>query len=477
MRQSYKRILNEISNTHALMNELPSGPIIETDNNDDSIVASISCDGAFTDIQNGVDIQVYNPDRNVTIPLTEPILTDVLIRFDYDAYFKDGISEDDQLNSIKEISDKIFTSLVHKSPLVDEDTRDSDGITPTDETCDSLLENTLKSMLTSMGVDVVGGGNATSSRALDNNDFFNLRKLTDIDGYEWDYFLGWKNEPMDTYSNNPNCTSALTIQSTTCTPITSSFTAKIPILREDLDSYAVQTQVLKDIKLGFEQNEFLTSNTPVLQFVGTQNGFLSKPQDTIEDSKASFKDRIVKVMSAFGISATALLGFVTLFSCGLFGYKVSKGRSSSSGRSRRDRQVLLKNVGNSKSLDQSGLEQARPEKSRATLTHASNDGIEIVDVNQSPFVANMDETELDSKVQTGFGVSLGAFMDALRGEKEDVDLNSNAGSSTLDKIDLNEREYNDLLGIDEERLDEDMQEKKWSVLSPPSPSRVRSRIV
>lgn len=473
-----KTIHHRITLRNLNENDQSLPPIIDRDDNNE--ITSISCDDSTfseTTLSEGMAIKYFNPDSNITIPLSEPILTDVVVRFDYDAYFKDDTSDTEQLSAIREIKNKIFATVLKQSPL--SVAKDSGGtsienIIVTDLTCDLLLENTLKSMLSSMGLNVEkdGGDDGTNQNA--------ILRLSDFSDYEWDYFLGWENYPDDAFSANPNCTSAHSFKDTTCKPISSSLTAQVPTIR-DLDENTVKTQILQLIKKGFEQNAFLTEDVPIMKFVGTQDGFLSKPQDTLEGQK-TFRDHVARVMSSFGISATAVLGFITLFSCGLFGYKLSQRKQSSGGssnsssssidnpRSNRrrgrdwkegDKQVSMRNIINSSSNNPE-LDKPEQAKARATITQESNDGIEIVDM-------NLNTADEKSNVQTGFGMSLGAFMDSLRGNKDEVD--SNCGSSTLDKLELNDRDYDDLLDIENSK---DQQSKKEMLSPPPSPSRVRS---
>jgi hypothetical protein len=403
------------NNLKRTLSTVSTQPNVEYNSEDD--ITSISCEGCLSD-----RTEAYI-NENVTIPITfyEDPFDDITVQFDYDANFQNGV---DEAIAIQEVKNSILLSVMKQSPLLIDN---GITVTPTDVTCDTLLDDTFRSKLESYGI---------IRRFLRR-----LSDTTDIADDEWDYYMGWKNQPDDVHSDHATVCDVSSVPtdalSSYCKPITSSLTAQVPKAR-DLDNIIVQQQILEFIRNGFDQNEYITDSVTSMKFLGARNLFSSDPTDVMSDNKTNrFRESAAKLMTKFGISATALLGFVTLFSCGVFGYKVKSNRSRSS-KSTHTRSKYL----SSKSED-SDKEQPL---SRAIYTHYSTDAVEIVDVgvNQDglmngKFVEGFEESNQEGDVQTGFdGVSLNGWMESLRD-----DADSCVGSSVLDNIGLEEEDDDD----------------------------------
>jgi hypothetical protein len=334
-----------------------------------------------------------------------------------------------------------------------------------------------------------------------------VRRLEDDES--WDYYLGWKNEPKDKMpSTEKSCAqSSLSLvddadDSTICKPITSSFTAQVPSGRADITKQNINEQILKHVKDGFANNEFVIEDSiPYMNFIGIRDRFSGESTDVLTaDQRQKELDAEPKVLTAFGVSATSLLGAVAVFTFGLFGYKMKTSRD----RNRPHMEDLSDE--NDRFVDgQNGeLEKdSDDDKERTVYAHPSNDGVEIVHVGNAngdglvngKFVDALSrEMSKRDGITTGFdGMSLSGWMESLRnGTAECVDASSCGGSSTLDKVELNEDEENDLLGIEESSLetsdsdDDDNDESTIGTntiasstvkLEPPiSPSRMRSTL-
>ena len=443
-------------------------------NSHDQII-SITCDDSFT-VSNSMNIT----EGLETIPLSNPILNDITVSFAYDAYFDntevDMTSVEEQNDAIQEVKEKMFLNLIqHESVLLD---TSSSSIIPVGSSCDSLLKDTITSMLWSES----------------------------ILGEDWNYYLGWKNQPdaiitstSPTSEESINCQPSLAIPGMTCKPIKSTFVTQVPEINGYIDQYdsmIIQTQILQHIIKEFQSSTFVTKSIPTVKYIGVDNVQIPDPTDTIEDTSTNrFRDGAKKILSKFGISATTLLGFLTLFTFGIFGYKVTSYR-----RSGRARGIEQSGSPGSNSSSSSGIHSFRRKKkqeqvpSRSIYAHAYNDGIELVDTSvnkdgimNGKFVDEMttsnenDDRDTNRKeIQTGFkGLTLGALMESLG-----KDLSFGAASSTIDKLQLDEEEENDLLGIEDpsvSSVDEDMsfatasvQQSTRSLGIPPSPTRVRS---
>jgi hypothetical protein len=445
-----QRLLNATSTSNS--NSTP--PIVQINEINNS-TTSISCENAFNETS-GIEIN-----QNLTFPLSDPILNDIIITFGYDAYFQSAIvgleNENELMNAaLDEVKQNIFNSIIQQSLLLSSTTTRTD--TTTTSTCDELLQNSIKNMLRSYyGIE---------RRREDP------RSLSDIAGYEWDYYLGFKSEPSDIIISNDsvvcqNSTATATARGseTICKTIQSSLTAQVPVDRA-LDANIIQSQILQHIKLGFEQDLFVTNDISTMTFVGIRDDeFTQNPTDVMDIPR--FRDRVATVMSSFGISFTALLGFVAIFSFGIYVFNIARRRKTIKERSALDRAQDLNEI----------QQESVVKRDRATYAHPSDEGIEVVDLGSEDNYATTKEalarTLDDDGVQSGFnGLSLTAWMDSLRNDNDD----SCCGSSTIDKLDLDEKEENMLLGLDDDlSLETDGHaDATSSVGGPSSPSRVRS---
>lgn len=384
-------------------------PIASGDNDQ---VTSITCEDSFVATR-----ILINSERNLWFNLTDPILSNIIVTFDYDAYIMPDI---DEMVAIEEVKNEIFSHVAKKSPLL----LDNSGVVVTNTTCDDLLENTIRSMLS-------------------------LRT-----GQNWDYYLGWKSSLDIIHSEK--CNSSLpSLNEEYCKTITSSLTAQVPVARE-LNELSVRVEVIEHIRDGFEGGIFLTESVQNLAFLGMRDFSQQGPTDVIDDNKPHQKIRPEEdelgVMSAFGISATALLGILTLFTCGIFGYKI-KDRTKGA-RQASFREEDLVGFQEEEVKEETKEEIKRDiQVSEAVYTHACSDGVELVHIGEKDHNAEAKfaeaMTELNhqkSDVQTGFnGLSLSAWMESLRNEND-----SFCGFSHVEKV---EDEDEDELLADEESND------------------------
>lgn len=338
--------------------------------NNDNQITNISCENSFSPSLTGI----FFINANIAFPLSDPILSDVVITFDYDAYFKDGA---DEIQALMDVKHNIFRSVLEMTPLLSED-----GTNVVDIPCDTLIENTIGTMLYSQGI---------------------IGRLSDATGNIWDHYLGLKNQPDDILSSQrTECSSSNTeIDGVSCKPITSFLTTQVPVDR-DIDSTTIQTQILQRIKSQFENNMYLTDDIISMSFVGTGDDLEQQQTDVIENNGKfeEIKEEIKKILlSPFGISFTVLLvaaalGCVVLLMKGKLKIKRSFGSDS--------------NEDDIESATEDPPEAVTP---RAVYTHASPDAVEIVDVG-----FGCGDIEI---IQSGFGgKTLGAWMDSL---KDDTD--------------------------------------------------------
>jgi len=350
--------------------------------NDHGVITSVTCEDSF-------DATSVYVTEDFSVPLSSPELIDIVVSFDYDAYFVQNSNVDEQL-ALEEVKNKIFLSVALKSPLL----LDEAGTT-TDSTCDELMEGQILSML---------GMNRRRSQ---------MRGLGDLD--TWDHYLGWKNEPDDVDASASVCGSALNITNTYCQPISSYLTAQVPTDTQ-VDPNFVELQILQHIKQSFENQEFQTDSIPTVAFVGSRQITQEKPEDFINNG--SLRDGLIEqatqVMSAFGVSATALLAIATAFASVICGFKVKKSRSK-----------------NNIEAEFEELEKQMPQaessfKFRNIFTQSSNDGVEIV---------------TGDDIQTGFkGVSLSGFMASIKSGDSCCPVDDPCGRSLKNITDEDEKQ-------------------------------------
>ncbi len=312
--------------------------IVKSTDNEDRIIA-ISCEDAFT-VEDTITYDVYN----ITLPLSNPILSDIVINFEYDAYLLDDSNSN---QALKDVEDKIFNSIVKYSPLLADD-----GITITDVTCDELLENTFESMLVSLGFIA----SSRSSNIADN---------------KWNYYLGFNKEPMDFISSEAGGCSASISNAptgTTCKAISSSFIAQIPVNR-DLDTAIIKTQMLQHVKNGFEKNEYTTGQIPSMIFVGTRDALGQNPTDHVIDEEKGngLLERAAKLFTAFGVSMTFFLVLATSILLGIFYYKYKVKRDMREKNYKEGLECAPKDA-----IDEKNMQCAK-------ITQSFDDGKEIVE--------------------------------------------------------------------------------------------------
>lgn len=316
--------------------------IVKSTDNEDRIIA-ISCENAFT-VEDEILYDVYN----ITLPLSNPILSDIVINFDYDAYLLD---DSDSNQALKDVEDNIFNSIVKYSPLLADD-----GFTITDATCDELLENTFESMLVSLG-------------------FIASSRSTNIADNEWNYYLGFNKEPIDVISSEAGgCASSMTDAptGTTCKAISSSFIAQIPVNRE-LDTDMIKTQMLQHVKNGFEKKEYVTRQIPSMIFVGTRDALGQNPTNVIDEEKENgLLEKAAKLFTAFGVSMTFFLVLATSILCGIFFYKFKIKRDM-----REKNELSYINKEGLECVPQDVIEEE--DLQRAKITQSFDDGVEIVE--------------------------------------------------------------------------------------------------
>lgn len=454
-------------------------PLIVRNTNDD--ITSISCEDGFTTTTMYVN-------EDLTYDYTDPRLFDIVIDFAYDVHIKKDII--DETVALQQLKNKLYVSILNQFPIVGTDEADI-------LSCDTLMDNSMTSMFTSLGYI--------------NRKQRNLRRLEDE---SWDYYLGWKNEPNDKMpsTEKPCAQSSLssvdgTDDSTICKPITSSFTAQVPSGRADITKQNINEQILKHVKDGFANNEFVIEDSiPHMNFIGIRDIFSGEATDVLtvdQQHKELDLDADPKVFTAFGVSATSLLGAAVVFTFGLFGYKIKTSRTRNGPHmealsDENDRFVDGQNA----ELEKDSDDDDKDDKERTVYAHPSNDGVEIVHVGNAngdglvngKFVDALSrEMSKRDGITTGFdGMSLSGWMESLRnGTAECVDASSCGGSSTLDKVELNEEEENDLLGIEDSSLetsdsDDDNDESTTGtntiasstvkLQAPISPSRMRSTL-
>ncbi len=383
--------------------EATEAPIVERDNGK---VTSVTCEDSFVATR-----ILINPDPELWYDLDDPILSNITVQFDYDAYFIPE-TKSNEAAAIEEVSNEIFLHVINKSPLMLDN---SSSVVVTNKTCDALLENTIRSMIT-----------FRSGRQ--------LRRLNDLEAKEWDYYLGW-NSQADIIHSGECDSPLLSLGEKHCKTITSSLTAQVPTDRQ-LNEMGVKLEILQHIRDGFEDTKFSTASVHNLTFTGMHGSLSEGPTDVIDDNKPHggevTEEPSTGVLSAFGVSATALLGVLTLLTCGVFGYKI-KGRKPLVRQASFNEEDLVH-------CEEQELTQGTQvkEAAQAVYTHSCSDGVELVHIGEK------DGNQLNHQegdIQTGFnGLSLSAWMESLRNDND-----SYCGFSNLDKVEDEE----ELLADDE----------------------------
>jgi len=236
--------------------------------------------------------------------------------------------------------------------------------------------------------------------------------------------------------------------------ITSSLIAQVPVARE-LNEMMVKAEVLRYIRDGFVNGEFVTDSVHNFTFIGMSDNISQGPTDVIDDNKQHDKEielpgNKAGVMSAFGISATALLGLLTLFTCGIFGYKV-KGRTNAIRRASFKEEDLIE------VQEQPEEKKVKsPQVAESIYTHTCSDGVELVHMAEKGENVDGKFSEAinllnhqESDIQTGFnGLSLSAWMESLRND------NDSFCGSHVNKAAEDDEDEDELL-VEEEASDDD----------------------
>jgi hypothetical protein len=356
-----------------------------------NIITAVTCEESFQvdDLLNS-----YN--------FTNPPLTDVLVEFDYEVFVNDV---SDKTAALQEIDYKMFTSVLNASPWM------KNNIPTT--SCDEMLINVLN-------IDLLPPASASSGSVGTGT-----RRLQTTE--EWNYFLGWKNDPMDTYKGGIDCVSNRTVDGYTCYPVNGRITAQVPIDLE-LSPLAIQLRVMNHVKTGVENNQFLSGKIGAVEFLGQTitEGKSEVDRDKVPTSPPEpLNDGRNKLLSAFGITAICAISLTVVFVAALFGMRHRRNRNERQFEKLQNEAIVLGGVRSDDDLHT----PKKVEQPRQVFTESSPDGVEIVDMNTcgSVFCGTNDggdEASLapqDRDTSGGKkGFSIGSFMDGLRGGKDDL---------------------------------------------------------
>jgi hypothetical protein len=330
-------------------------------------VVAITCENAFPD-----DLQTMFPNSNFVV--TDPPLTDIVVTYIYEAFIDNTA---DKNVALSEMEYQMFFSVLSSSTWM------TNGV-PT-ENCPDLLRDALG--LTSLNEN---------------------RKMLVGDG-DWSYFLGWKNEPADSFKDGATCATETVKEGSTCYPIVGKITAQVPIDKE-ISPIIIQTQVMSNIKSSVENDEFLSENVLDMKFLGQTmdtnvgGGF---------DGPTTRNTEKPNVLSAFGITAICALSVASVLIMVVFGIMRRRKRNQGDFEEIQNDAIAL---GTSRSDD-----PETPKLSRNVFTETSPDGVEIVDLDGvfSGVGAPVGDTNTISSSGTGKrGFNLGSFMDSLRGKDD-----------------------------------------------------------
>jgi Predicted solute binding protein len=358
-----------------------------------NVITAVTCEESFH-----VDtlLNAYN--------FTNPPLTDVMIEFDYEAFVNDGF---DKTAALEEIDYKIFISVLNASPWMNNNIPTS--------SCDDMLINVLN-------IDVLG--ETTRNRKLQLSE-------------DWDYFLGWKNDPVDAYIDGTDCVSdpIENLDGYTCYPIHGRITAQVPIDLE-LSPMAIQLQVMNHVKASVENNPFESENIGAVSFIG---------QTILEDRNEVDRDKVPtsppdslnndnNLLSAFGITVICAIAVTVVFVTGLFGRRYHKRRKERQFEALQNEAISL--GGGVPRSDDYPQTPEKVEQPRHVFTESSPDGVEIVDMNTCDARAGGDDdASAQDRGKSGGrrGFTIGSLMDGFRGGKDDLSYASGLSKGGMEE--------------------------------------------
>jgi len=346
----------------------------------DSVLSAVTCQNSFPNLED------LFSDMNIIV--SDPPLIDIIIQYIYEAFLVDDGNKNDALAAIE---DAIFSSVLNETPWMmnNEPNPESD--------CTELLATLLNLSITNIIT------NTNSNRLLTTNDD------------DWSHFLGWKNQPSDSFQEGATCVNKKVVEGSTCYRIEGKITAQVPI-DSNLSPAAIQTQVMSNIKSSVDNGDFISTEVLSMQFLGqTFDGNIGFTSGPFFPTAAPVNEDVDELLSIFGISAICALSAALILIMGVFG---NQHRRRSKERSFGEIQDDAINLGNLKSDD---LETPT---ARNVFTESSPDGIEIVDLNAGfggggAGAAPVGDTNTVNSASTGrTGFNFGSFMDSLRGKDD-----------------------------------------------------------
>jgi hypothetical protein len=344
---------------------------------------------------------------------TNPPLVDVVVEYDYELFVNDA---SDKAAALEEIDYKMFLSVLNNSPWMLNNIPTS--------SCDEMLINVLN-------LDVLqpSGGRRL---ALSN---------------DWSYFLGWKNDPADTFQDGSSCITDRAVDGFTCYPINGRITAQVPVDLE-LSPLAIQLQVMNQVKAGVDKDEFLSGKIGAVEFIGqTIDGKNEIDRDGLPTSSPERLDDGNRLLSAFGITAISAICATVLCVAMLIGMRYRRRSNERNFQKLQNEATMLGGNGSGDS------QTPQMEQPRQVFTESSPDGVEIVDMNTcgSAFCGGGDDAStINNRERSGKkGFSIGSLMDGLRGGKDDLSYASGPSKGADDNdsaLSVETEDYGNAIG-------------------------------
>lgn len=349
---------------------------------------------------------------------TNPPLTDVVVEFDYEVLVN---NVSDKVEALQEIDFKMFSSVLNASPWMANNMPTS--------SCTEMLK-------TLLNIDLLQGNAGGRT----------LQTSTE----DWGYFLGWKNDPMDTYKDGTDCVTDRAMEGFTCYPIHGRITAQVPVDLE-LSPLAIQLQVMNRVKTDIEDNQFLSGQIGGVTFLGQtlNEGKSEVDRDMVPTRPPDVltKDGGNKLLSAFGITVICAISATVLIVSALFGLRHRRNRNERQFEKLQNEAIVL---GGARSDDPPQTPK-KMEQPRHVFTESSPDGVEIVDMNTcgaaccgdgDDVSAAQDRTSGGNKK----GFSLGSLMDGLRGGKDDISYASGPSKGDDSALSVETEDYTNSFG-------------------------------
>eukprot|EP00559_Dactyliosolen_fragilissimus_P003439 CAMPEP_0184860100 /NCGR_PEP_ID=MMETSP0580-20130426/5050_1 /TAXON_ID=1118495 /ORGANISM="Dactyliosolen fragilissimus" /LENGTH=351 /DNA_ID=CAMNT_0027357075 /DNA_START=199 /DNA_END=1254 /DNA_ORIENTATION=- len=208
----------------------------------DGQLIGIGCSDVLNDNE-GIDN--HNDKKNSEKEMN-PILIDIPIQYEYEAYFVKDV--EDKNVALAEVQRYTMMSLAARSGLL------ASLDKPVYESCMEMLQRIIP----------------MNDLAKNDNGIYNMTNFL-LPGHHWDYYLGWRAEPLDTINTDKEGCETQHFPSLpdgmTCAPVSGSIIAQVPSSL-NIDTTTIEIQVLKHIRNEMFEHMIASKSIPLLNFIG-----------------------------------------------------------------------------------------------------------------------------------------------------------------------------------------------------------------